>query len=174
MKSFSVILLTTIALAYCIFSANAGNLRTARDLTEDDKCNYHGIFNPETNSCVCVNGYTTHDPLTGTECNYEQKKQLTAFLLSLFLGLVSAGRWYVGTYALAGIKLAISVLSACFKSCAIEKDSNGEYNIKNGCAFIVWLPFALSACAWWLADVIMFGMNDINDENGIEIGRAHV
>ena len=169
MKSSIVLFLATIALSGCLYATEGANLRGDRFLTADNQCNFHGTFNSKTNSCVCVNGYTTHDALDGTECNYEQKKQLTAFFLSLFLGYVSAGRWYAGTYALAGIKLAVTILMLCFESCAIEKDANGKKKIKNCCAYIILLLFILAIVAWWLADVIMFGLNDINDENGVAL-----
>eukprot|EP00484_Ammonia_sp_Unknown_P030505 CAMPEP_0197039104 /NCGR_PEP_ID=MMETSP1384-20130603/15955_1 /TAXON_ID=29189 /ORGANISM="Ammonia sp." /LENGTH=160 /DNA_ID=CAMNT_0042469651 /DNA_START=117 /DNA_END=596 /DNA_ORIENTATION=- len=49
----------------------------------------------------------------GEEEEYSEKEQLTAFLLSFFLGWTGAGRFYVGDYAVASIKLCMPLIICC-------------------------------------------------------------
>ena len=70
-------------------------------------------------------GYTTHpEPDVNAPdedrvyCQYEQKSQLVAFLLSWFFGFFGGGHWYLGLFGYAGAKLAYGVFS-CFGPCVI-------------------------------------------------------
>ena len=78
--------------------------------TSDIDCNGHGICSALTNSCECDIGYTSYGSRDGTDCNYKQKYQMNAFLLSLFLGEFGAGRFYVGDYMLGSLKLMLYVV----------------------------------------------------------------
>eukprot|EP01084_Bolivina_argentea_P039191 72448_1 len=116
-------------------------------------------------SCKCDNGFTTYpDPPTGDQpyCNYPQKSQLTAFLLSWFLGAFGAGRFYVGDYVLGAIKLCL-IFMGCFLGCICMVLANmcGGGGEQIGLVPICLAATALSA--WCIADIILFAMNDIPD-----------
>ena len=139
--------------------------------------------------CLCDDGYTTHPEPNITQvengeagyCNYEQKEQLIAFLLSLFLGYFAVGRFYCELFTTAAVKLALTVGFPCIMCCisicvgggAVMLSSSGRGGSGGGavavcmsCLMIVW---ALAVFAWALADVILFGINKIQDGNGVEL-----
>eukprot|EP01084_Bolivina_argentea_P317248 550037_1 len=95
-------------------SAQDGNNDDVRCVNSDRDCNGHGICVYSSISfCLCDSGYTTHNPPGNTECNYKQKSQMTAFLLSLILGGFGAGRFYVGDYSLGVAKLLVFIMWCC-------------------------------------------------------------
>eukprot|EP01084_Bolivina_argentea_P185207 319408_1 len=59
------------------------------------------------------------------------KNQLTAFLLSFFLGAFGAGRFYVGDYTLGAIKLCLPLLVciACVVACVVGGAALGISNL---------------------------------------------
>lgn len=67
----------------------------ADDCRSDIDCNSNGICSSVTGQCRCDIGYTTYDSKDGTQCNYKQKFQMNAFLLSLFLGEFGAGNYNI-------------------------------------------------------------------------------
>ena len=72
---FGVLILT----AACLID----NCLTASCQTDED-CNHGKCLSNQT--CLCDKGFVTFNS-TSQNCNYEQKKKLTAFLLSFLLGL---------------------------------------------------------------------------------------
>jgi hypothetical protein len=117
--------------------ANAAN-----NCSLDSDCGTHGTCRSGTGVrlCSCEAGWTTHyagiadsafvNPASGTVnplagyvgCNYEQKKQITAFLLHFFLGNWGAGHWYTGNYSMAGgqlgLILGVICITCAFTICA--------------------------------------------------------
>merc|ERR1712130_1081393 len=60
---------------------------------------------------------------------YSEKEQLTAFLLSFFLGGVGAGRFYVGDYAIASMKLCLPLIVcilAGIAGCILNEEDDDE------------------------------------------------
>ena len=98
------------------------NISWAQTCDDQVNCNGHGecqILSNNTFTCDCEEGWTS-DPSEGeivdgnlVFCNYEQKQQLVAFLLSFFLGAYGGGRWYCGLYTTAAIKLALFYCLFC-------------------------------------------------------------
>lgn len=167
-------LLITTVLCGCILAASAGGLRTEgfrnlADSTPDTQCSFRGHWDNSTKVCVCNDGYTTHDAPAGIWCNYEQQSQTTAFLLSLFLGYVGGGYWYVKNYLFAALMLSISVVSGCFRSCGLEKDSSGKREVTSPLLYLFHLLLATVVGVWYIVTTIKFGLNDIDDENGVEL-----
>jgi len=181
MHSFWVSL---IALALCVFITSA-QLTTDDPSTTIYKCDVvdncsargHCITDDEDGSwyCLCAEEYTTHpavDEDTPAEervyCNYKQKSQLTAFLLSWFLGEVGGGQWYLGLNALAGAKLGFTLAMCCCACCwnaAREGDDDERAPIvAAGCCACCGL---CGVFTWWLVDIIRFSMNWYKDENGV-------
>jgi len=131
-------------------------------------CNEHGHCseNPsKVGVCDCDNGWTTYG---SSQCTYKQKFQLTAFLLQFFIS--GAGYIYVGSTAMGVGELILSVFVWIFLI------GSGIYFIKSDggedgtiCLYCLGIVCAIASFGWWLATVIMFGMNDVNDSNGINL-----
>ena len=135
----------------------------------DIDCNGHGTCNYYTSSCKCDIGYTTHNSLDGTECNYKQKYQMNAFLLSLFLGEFGAGRFYVGDYVLGTIKLLLIFIGCCIACIAMMTGAGTE---SGACMILGYCVLFCSACGlgvWCFVDIILFAINLIPDENGVQL-----
>merc|ERR1719295_1405519 len=125
-----------------------------------------------TTAYECDDEYTTNpavDDDTADEdkvyCNYKQKSQLTAFLLAFFLGFYGGGQWYLGLYGLAGAKLAVTLVfyyASCCLQMAMESIGTEAWP-GQVCLCCGWLGIFI----WWLVDIIHFGMNDYEDENGV-------
>jgi hypothetical protein len=128
----------------------------------------------DVNTCKCAPGFVNYFPpgkntTATTYCTYEQKKQLTAFLLQFFI--FCAGQFYVGNIAFAIPQLFIT-LGPCILSCIMLCAGIGFKGGKDCChLFVVILNclFACALCGWWLADVILFGMNKYTDSNGVPL-----
>jgi hypothetical protein len=69
-----------------------------------DKC-YDGY-------CVCKAKFATESG--GEVCEYERRSRTTAILLSVFLGEVGAGAWYLGWTAYALPALLLFAFACCF------------------------------------------------------------
>ena len=128
-------------------------------------------------SCKCNQGYVTYPapdmPLSANAiyCNYEQKKQLTALILSCCLGVVGGGRRYVGSHWFAGLKLCFFVYSCYF--CVFWFRCKGTKDIsKDGLYYCLKGVTCVSFTAMivlWIVDISLFSMNKIDDENGIPL-----
>jgi hypothetical protein len=134
--------------------------------------------------CKCLAGMADYQPDVSKNtpnavfCTYERKKQLTAFLLQFFI--FCAGQFYVGNiqYAIPQLLLTIllcvlgaikSVMKITFFA---QKDENDE-PIERPCkhSIIIWTVELLTVTlfVWWLADIIIFGMNNYVDKHGIPL-----
>ena len=140
--------------------------------TDAESCSYHGSCNRDHTACVCSDGYLTYNNADGPQCNYQQKQQLTAFLLSFFVGWTGADYFYLDQTNFGVLKLLVcgigglivfGVLACVLAACA--KNSNGA-------AFIGIVGYTLLVCeilagfGWWLAAVIMIGKGTMSDGNG--------
>jgi len=153
-------------------------------------CHGHGTCEDHY-GCRCDSGYTTHKAENGTMCNYKQKSQMTAFLLTLFLGEFGAGRFYVGQTVTAVIKLLLIVCGCCLtcvcslcvapclglESGMTTSTSLGDHFDSDkgalGMVFAIFcgtVPFICSSCAlsiWCIVDIILFATNSVPDANGV-------
>jgi hypothetical protein len=130
----------------------------------------------DANTCKCADGYVNY--LQGgsiTYCLYKQKSQLTAFLLQFFV-FHGAGQFYVGNneYAIPQLIICLCPTIISILMCIMGlRISKGESQEPRTIFNIVLLIFNCLFCcifsAWWLADVIIFGMNKYNDSNGIPL-----
>ena len=162
------------------------------DCDATTNCDARGVcVNEEdgTWSCKCDDGYATYpepeDPQSedAVYCQYKQKEQLTAFLLSFFLGGCGAGRFYVESWTLGALKISFCMglpICLCCVMCfgtlcglgfAQNFNSDGDGVMAAcgcvGCCIIC--IYSLGVFAWCLTDIILFGINDIPDGNGIEL-----
>ena len=84
--------------------------------------------------CVCNMGYSSFDIETlksesNILCCYQQKSQLKAFLLELFLGF-GIGHFYLGKYYFACLKLGLQVSTCISLWCIVYFACNREYSIE--------------------------------------------
>ena len=165
-----------------------GICQSEKQCSGQGKCVYEGIRW----HCDCNEGWatfpipnsTTTDPVY---CNYEQKLQLVAFLLSFFVGWAAAGRFYCGLWLTGGLKIGLCVgLGCCGCMCVscITGVSTGLCNCFNrdrsrdegccgalcgllgGCYMCV---VSIGVTVWLIYDWVMFGLNNIDDGNGISL-----
>ena len=122
-------------------------------------CNRVGICSDVVDDewkCICDPGYL------GPECEIKQKQQLTAFLLSFFLGTFGAGRFYLGFIAIAVSKLLIGILACCCGGGAAKsEDEGGTKAAGGGCAL-----FGCIISIWWIVDWIIIAANATTDFDG--------
>ncbi len=132
-------------------------------------CYSNGVCDPQANVCVCNSGYTT------SNCSYKQKKQLTAFLLQLFLGKFGAGHFYLGNINLAVGQLVLS-LSTCILPCILMllikcmMDNNSDNScgvMTAGVAQCLTAIITLAIIGWWIAELILIGTGTRTDGNGM-------
>ena len=100
------------------------------------------------------------------EEKYSEKTQLTAFLLAFFLGTLGAGRFYVGHIWRATIKLFFGLLTCLHPICRWAAADLAAFKTEfNIC--IAWPT--LLFFVWWVVDLVLFGMNDITDGDGLTL-----
>eukprot|EP00455_Lapot_gusevi_P021532 TRINITY_DN2256_c0_g2_i3.p1 TRINITY_DN2256_c0_g2~~TRINITY_DN2256_c0_g2_i3.p1 ORF type:complete len:202 (-),score=24.46 TRINITY_DN2256_c0_g2_i3:214-819(-) len=152
-----------------LFQSNLGNCTQAT-------CSNHGVCNDYKTFCLCLEDWITYDSTDGMQCNYQQKKQLTAFLLHFFLGGIGGGDWYVGRYGIAGGKLALCVVLCCtpcilrfFGLDGTTEDLREEKTPLACCCFLSVYCIYVAQFVWWMVDCIFFGQNKIADSNGASL-----
>jgi hypothetical protein len=116
--------------------------------------------------CICDSGYATKynsRPLPEPQCTYKRKKQLIAFLLHFFIGsFTGAGEFYIHnvgfgfgqSFLFWGVVVPV-VFFICIDS-----------------PFMLWCSVTLINAAvtgWWIADVVLFALNDRTDGNGYKL-----
>jgi len=154
---------------------------TVTDITIDDNilfnctgsidCNYKGHCNEEGTSCICNDGWTTYNTHHEALCNYEQKNQLTAFLLNLFFGKIfGAGYWYIERVDMALTQLFIywigllGIYVVLYCAIQISGENNGE-----ACGYCFTSIWSMAVIAFWIISVVMFASNEVLDGNGIQL-----
>ena len=121
--------------------------------------------------CVCKKEYATRE---GDEvyCDYKRKKQLTAFLLELFVGFGS-GHFYRQSYLIAGLKLA-AFLFGIYIICLFPLTVKCFDNCCQSDCLIVMVSLFFFLCSvglafWFIFDLVKFGKNKYPDKNGIAL-----
>lgn len=181
----SHLLSLSILLSLLCYSTNAQNETTI--CVSEINCRARGVCindasYPNGWYCLCNDGYTTfpepdvNSPLV--YCNYQQKDQLVAFLLSFFVGFFAAGRFYVEDFMMAGIKIGLNVGIGCIGGICLScvAGVSGLSDLGSGgagcCACFAGLygcVVSLAITGWLIADWVLFGINDITDGNGVEL-----
>ena len=142
------------------------------DCSDESKCERKNAnCNSDYTKCTCYKGYTTNKG-TNKLCGYEQKRQLTAFLLELFVGF-GAGHFYRGVYLFASLKLAAFIFGI-YIICLFPLTAKC---VSDCCdcdclVILVSIFFYLCACGlafWFIYDLVQFGKNKYNDGNGYEL-----
>jgi len=116
--------------------------------------------------CLANKTCSCSDDYGGPQCDHKRKSQLTAFLLGFFLSGVGAGRLYLGLILSGVFQLVLGfstgvlpICGACGSACC---DSKAPIKIFQCLSLLA----GGATFAWWLADCIIIGTNDILDGDG--------
>ena len=151
------------------------NLLSNFKCTDNSSCNYHGRCTDDKKNCTCDYGFLTNQEIidfNNTFCNYEQKKQLNAFLFELFLGF-GAGHFYTLRYTHAALKLSafifgifIMCLFPLTAKCLSEKLESDCLVLTASCFYYL---CSIGLAYWFIYDLVQFGMNSYLDGYGLEL-----
>jgi hypothetical protein len=123
-----------------------------------DKC-YDGY-------CVCKAEFATESG--GEVCQYERKSRTTAILLTVFLGEVGAGAWYLGWTAYALPALILVACACCIPCCAMMFCGTDD---KAGLAMVCVQGFiVMGSCAVMaltIAQIVYVSGDACIDSNGV-------
>lgn len=121
--------------------------------------------------CICNEGYLNVPSLSEnkTICDYQQKKQVTTFLLELFF--MGTGHMYRGSVILGILKLLFIICFPCLLCCFVCMGIVSEADIKVQTCFLVSsitvaIVYVLGVIIWFLYDIANIGMNKYTDGNG--------
>ena len=178
---------TTLLAALVLLAYTASAQPASTDVGECDpviNCDARGDCAGDEDDwyCICNDGYATFpkpvdDDPNPVYCNYERKSQLTAFLLSWFLGLAGGGQWYIGLYSIAGWKLGLLFGFCCCGTCLISLcctalGIGSKEDMMSGPMLFVpcWMCCcSLAVTVWWIVDLVYFGQNLYDDGNGVSL-----
>ncbi len=134
---------------------------------EPDKCEFKNMncTNKTNETCICKSGYVTTEKSKYCELP-QKKKQLTAFLLELFVGF-GAGHFYRHHYLMASLKLVAFVFgiyviclfpltAKCVTDCC---DSDCLVVLVS----IIFYLYALGLAFWYIWDLVYFGKTKYQD-----------
>ena len=157
-----------------LFATQTNGLQVDMDCQDPDKCGEHGkcikhiiSANETRNQCQCEETYISLEK----PCDYKQKRQLVAFLLSLFLGPFGADWFYLSQnrapYIGIGVtKLLFSIwpiVLCCTATCSTcmagRFRMNYELRMNSTCVTIlgcciccICVILILGPGVWWIAD----------------------
>ena len=162
-----MVLVSIVFMLVFLCSANAYNC------TIDNDCGHGKCRNQ---SCICDKGFTSFN---NKVCNYEQKKKLTAFLLSFFVGVTGADWFYLANgnnhYVGVGVAKLILLIAnfgflcvPCIMAGIVKK---GKGALSCVCGLFVVLLVLMSAAnvIWALADWIRILANSFKDGNNVSL-----
>jgi hypothetical protein len=142
---------------------------TTPSCTTDSDC-LHGSC--QAGVCVCEKYFITNPPDSYPQCNYELKKQMTAFLYELFLGF-GAGHFYCERSLIAALKLVsfiFGILVICLFPITAkyisERTDSDTMVIVVSCFYYI---CALGLAFWFTYDLVMFGLNKYKDGYGFDL-----
>ena len=127
--------------------------------TENMKCNL------DFTNCTCKDGYITYKDSKYCEL-HQKKKQLTAFLLELFVGF-GAGHFYRHHYLMASLKL-VAFFIGIYLICLFPLTAKCVTDCcDSDCLVIVisifFYLYALGLAFWYIWDLVYFGKNKYPD-----------
>ena len=127
----------------------------------------HMDCQPDSNytNCTCKTGYTHTSK--SKKCEYQQKKQLTAFLLELFVGF-GAGHFYRHGYLMASLKL-VAFIFGIYVICLFPLTAKCVTDCCDSDCLVVMVSiifylYALGLAFWYIFDLVYFGKNKYKDE----------
>ena len=127
--------------------------------TENMKCNL------DFTNCTCKDGYITYKNSKYCEL-HQKKKQLTAFLLELFVGF-GAGHFYRHHYLMASLKL-VAFVFGIYVICLFPLTAKCVTDCCDSDCLVVLVSilfylYALGLAVWYIWDLVYFGKNKYKD-----------
>lgn len=164
MRTATLVLLTLALLAPHVAACDTSLSAVNVSCIQDRNCSFHGRCDASSGVCVCDTNYITYNNAEGVGCNYNQKKQLVAFLLSFFVGYTGAEHFYLGNLGVGAGKL-VYVIAGCILvallQCVVKDSKNGEL------VFVIAKVLYYIGCfVWVLYDLITIGQCSQLDGNG--------
>ena len=122
-------------------------------------------------NCTCLPAYASINGCN-VKCEYERKKQLTAFLLELFVGF-GAGHFYRASYLIASLKL-VAFLFGIYIICLFPVTAKCISECCDCDCLVVVVSLLFFACSvglafWFVFDLVRFGKNQLNDKYNITL-----
>jgi hypothetical protein len=134
------------------------------------KCVDHQSGRQNVTRCVCNTGWA------GSQCDYQLKNRVLVFLMSFFFGELGVDRFILGLVTTGVLKLLLPcccLVPLIILCCSTIRTDGVESRLTYALVILVYVALVLGALGsfgWWLADVIMTGMNTIRDSNGDPLG----
>lgn len=121
-------------------------------------------------ACLCAPGFATVPITNDYQCCYEQKKQVTAFLLEFFVSF-GAGHWYAMRHDYAGPKLTVFfiLIFANIFMFVLIKCLGKDRGIWHVLRWIIFIASVICYLTWQTVDLVYYARNRINDGNGVEL-----
>ena len=128
-------------------------------------------------SCMCNEGFYTFPASSMARCCYEQKSQLTTFILEIIIGF-GLGHFYALNYSMGMTKLVIySVICFLFYSTLVYRHLKNEKIGEENSIILKFtniLSVLLCFCTytiWQCIDILLIGTNYYVDGNGAPLKR---
>ena len=159
-----------------VYSQEKININTLRYLEEKgvvyncsiDNCKLENT-NCTTNDsqyCVCNKEYASINVTGVQKCSLKRKKQLTAFLLELFVGF-GAGHFYTKCYLMASLKL-VAFVFGIYVICLFPLTAKCVTDCCDSDCLVVLVSiffylYAAGLATWYIFDLVYFGKNKYQD-----------
>ena len=134
-------------------------------------CDYNRVecLGDDKTKCQCKNEYGNDKNNSTDKCTYERKKQLTAFLLELFVGF-GAGHFYRANYLEASLKL-VAFLLGIYIICLFPLTAKCIADCCDCDCLVVfvslfWFLISLGLAFWFIFDLVWFGKTKYKDSYG--------
>ena len=174
---FSIILFLLSIEIPSVYSQEELNINTLRYLEEKGvvyNCsnvdcvleNTNCTTNDSQDSCQCKDEYASINVTGVPKCSLKRKKQLTAFLLELFVGF-GAGHFYRKCYLMASLKL-VAFVFGIYVICLFPLTAKCVTDCCDSDCLVVLVSiffylYAAGLATWYIFDLVYFGKNKYQD-----------
>jgi len=142
--------------------------------TKSAECSYHGRC-IDGKYCECDKGYLSTNFSVSVQCDYEQKKQLYAFLYQLISPFCGYGWFYLNEYIYGAIMMGefwlgviFLMIGKCIKMC--EKEKNKKNCCCNSkCYRFIGSVLIASSILWSIVRLIFIAVVPIHDAYGFSL-----
>jgi uncharacterized membrane protein (Fun14 family) len=159
----------------CNYAKGIGEDTSPFDCSEPNICTHLDRLNCTDSAthtdCKCKPEYASIKGCN-VKCEYERKKQLTAFLLELFVGF-GAGHFYRGSYLIASLKL-VAFIFGIYIICLFPLTAKCISECCDCDCLVVLVSLLFFACSvglafWFVFDLVRFGKNLLTDKYDIKL-----
>jgi len=140
-------------------------------------CGPHGIYSQ--GICACDDGWSDYNCTVKEACCFEQKSQVTAFILTIFFDIVGGGFWYLADEAsieYATIRtvhffapFGLICCACCIVCCSgNKKKENTRSRCIVGCMNCLVFLWGISLLVLEIYDLVKIGKGDVNPVGGLK------